>query len=139
MRQKMKVNDLRIKNYVEAFYFDDADEKSGYFQITGLSEEGNLDEGYNFLLKCDGKFEQCTGIEPIILTDELFVKGNFTFDGTIFTHPKLGSVYFKKPFKEADYYLVKSNGGDKLTTVKYLHNIQNFFHVFTGEELDIVL
>lgn len=135
----MKVNDLRINNYVEAFYFDDAEEKSGYFQITGLSEEGNLDEGYNFLLECNGKFEQCTEIEPIILTDELFVKGSFTFDGTIFTHPKLGSVYFKKPFKEADYYLVKSNGGDKLTTVKYLHNIQNFFHIFTGEELDIVL
>lgn len=76
---------------------------------------------------------------PIPLTEEILLKCGFDQNEYCFFIPKISNIYFKKPFIEADYFLVKSIGGDKLTTAKHLHQLQNLYFALTGEELNVQL
>jgi len=75
--------------------------------------------------------------EPIQLTNSWFEK--FGFDGSeyFYLHQKMYGIYFRKPYVEAKHYLVKSNGQDSITTLNYVHQLQNLYFALTGEELTI--
>ncbi|TDQ79567.1 hypothetical protein [Sphingobacterium yanglingense] len=77
-------------------------------------------------------------VSPIILSEEILLKCGFRgSDDSIFSHSRTGSIYFKKPFRESKFYMVKSIGQDKITTVQYLHQLQNLHFALTGEELEV--
>lgn len=78
-------------------------------------------------------------VEGIKLTDELFNKCVFISTSNGFFRPDLGEIFISKPFAECGYYLVKTESGVKLTSLKYLHQLQNFYHVITGQDLKIGL
>ena len=77
-------------------------------------------------------------LKPIELTEEILLKCGFDVNIDIYYLPKMNG-YFKKPFKEAEHFLYKSNSSDKLSSVKHLHQLQNLYYALTGEELEINL
>lgn len=105
-----------------------------------MSKDGvtiNVKVEPSILMILTGKVDK-KGIEinPIPLTEEILLKCGFDTNIDIYYTSKLNG-YFKKPFIEADYFLYKSPTGDKLTSVKHLHQLQNLFHSLTGTELEI--
>jgi hypothetical protein len=51
-----------------------------------------------------------------------------------FEHSQMGCIRLhKSPYG----WNVKTSSGNKLTTIKYFHHLQNFFFTITGNELKI--
>lgn len=82
------------------------------------------------------------GIYAIEITHEILKKCGFDntrcdFYGNeqkdSWFHEKLGSVYFTQA-KSEKWWLIKINNTG-LTSCKYLHQVQNFYQIITGEEL----
>lgn len=78
-------------------------------------------------------------IKPIPLTEEILLKCGLDLIGTSYFIKQLTCIYFSKPYVEATQLLVKSNSGDKLTSVMYLHQLQNLYFELTGQELNVKL
>lgn len=117
-------SELRIGNYIALKYNGNTD----VIKVDSIEYETINDD---ILLKA---------IEPIPLTEEILLKCGFNgFDTTILTHDSIELIYLRKPFIQSNYYLVKSNGGNKLTSVQCLHQLQNLYFALTGEELTINL
>lgn len=75
-------------------------------------------------------------LNGVALTEEILLKCGFNgFDTTILTHDNIDSIYLRKPFIQSNYYLVKSNGGNKLTSIQYIHQLQNLYFAIVGKEL----
>ncbi len=80
-------------------------------------------------------FDDCNGI-PI--TIEYLNKFNFKNDSLgFFYNPKLGSVFLQEPYVNSKHYLVKTNEGSKLTSVYFVHQLQNIYYDLTGEQLTL--
>lgn len=122
----MKANELRVNNYVFS------KETQSYQKITGITEENIYIDTITF------DYPDYDEIEPIELTEEILLKCGFKVSIDIYYLLKMNG-YFKKPFKEADHFLYKSNSGDTVSSVKHLHQLQNLIHAITGEELEINL
>jgi len=75
-------------------------------------------------------------IRPIPLTEICLTNFGFENASGSYFHNKLPSLYFKKPYGGADYYLVKTISLDKLTSIKTVHQLQNLYFALTGEELN---
>lgn len=76
--------------------------------------------------------------KPIELTEEILLKCGFDVNIDIYYLPEMNG-YFKKSFKEDDCFLYKSNSGDKLSSLKYLHQLQNLYWCLCEKELEIEL
>ena len=78
-------------------------------------------------------------VNAIPLSDEWvvdklgFEKLNFHF----YFHPMLGGMFLRTPFLLADRYYLKTNMGDNVTVVRYVHQLQNIFFSITGEDICI--
>lgn len=123
----MKASEFRIGNKV--YYLLEPGEKL----VTTLDSED-----INLMSKKESYLDIH---EPIPLTHDILLNSGFEKHLLNYDHPKLGSLQFC-PISangEIRYLLVKSNGGDKLTTIKYVHQLQNLFWVMTGEELEVKL
>lgn len=77
---------------------------------------------------------------PIPLTEDILLKCGFGGSNeTIFTKMDIGPIYFSRPYVGAKHYLVKAISGDKITSVKHLHQLQNLYFALTGKEIKINL
>lgn len=110
-------NWVRILNGISKYYYHQLNR----FDIYKMNETDSIDT------------------EPIPLTEEILLLCGFDLIGECFFISKLPSIFLKKPFIGADYLLIKSNGGDQLTSIRYLHQLQNLYYCLCGEELNIKL
>lgn len=127
----MEVNELRIGNYVR---YDNS-----FIKVTTIAVDFNNNP---IIIAHTDSWTWSSNqmhIQPIELTEEIFIKCGFEYDKFLIIHSKLGGIYLSEPFREADYFLIKSNSGDKISSIKYLHQLQNLFFILTGEELQINL
>jgi len=76
-------------------------------------------------------------VKGINLIDDLIERCMFVATQDGYFRQELGEIFISKPFSECGYHLVKTGSGSKLTSLKYLHQLQNFYHVITGQELII--
>lgn len=138
----MLVNELRIGNWVkikEEFSKTEFPLKTLEFEIKGFNDgTRRRDEGAKQILywsipnivfgtTVSGSYDiEC---EPIPLTEEWLLKFGFE---------PLGSSRFD--FKIFTYYLYDGsfyNQSSRLSTIKYVHQLQNLYFALTGEELKI--
>ena len=144
----MKVEDLRIRNYVECKTVNGC--KIG--QIEHLS-------GDFFMAVIDGKtygqkygqFKQC--IEPILLTEEILLKCGFRKDKSGFYRYdnyndsisiKVGSSYTfieyaNLCFNPEDVTETNYSSSLEFPNQIHLHTLQNIWNLLTGKELEIKL
>ena len=115
----MKANELRIGNYTEQG-------KINSFWEGGIC----LKYGKSF------KFSE---LNPIPLTEDILLKCGIEIDGS-FGHIKhFESIYLLKPWIEADHFLLKTIGGECISKIKHLHQLQNLYFALTNGELKIEL
>lgn len=121
----MKATELRIGNWVYQSSLYGNAQCSAY-------------EIYNFdrMQKCGFGADYYKHWEPIPITPEIFEKAGFLNNNGYFSHQKLGPTFLQQG---ADWFFVKTMGGGKLTTIKYVHQLQNLYFALTGEELKIKL
>lgn len=127
----IQANELRVGNWV----LNPDKQKCVIKEISAIGTVcvNNLD-----FWKEDNNFGYSTNeIIPIPLTEEILLKCGFENTHGLFTKEDLTPVYLRKPFLEADFYHVKTISGDKLTSIKYLHQLQNVYFALTGQELTI--
>jgi uncharacterized protein YpbB len=123
----IKPNELRVGNLI--IY-------AGRIITVTAIKKNLIFNGKNFDLNMEPCYEPFRGIQ---LTDEILRDWCCFKDYVgIFSHEKIGSIMFK-PVYGHSHFLVKSNGGYPLTSVKYLHQLQNLYFALTGEELTVNL
>lgn len=124
---ELRAQDLRIGNWVEE-------------PVLGLVKVHELLNSFAGLMKETTLFSiNYENINPILITEEILLKCGFDLIGTSYFIKSLPIIYFSKPYVEAEHLLGKANCGDKLTSVKYLHQLQNLYFALTGQELEVNL
>lgn len=126
----MKSNELRIGNIV----FDEHD-----FPLY-VSAIYPAKDGTGYLI--EDSSENVIPIEntkPIPLTTEILERSGFINCSEAMFQSKIGTLFLKRPFVEANHFLVKTTSLDKITSIRSLHELQNFFYSITGEEMTVVL
>ncbi len=132
----MKTKDLRIGNLVYVKYTDsNFIEKQGITRVIGLSEEGNLGDGWKIELEAlEEDFENVEAY-PIELTEEILLKCGFEFshitgDERVFSNKKINLL-----INAYDNNIIKFN----VFIIKHLHQLQNLYFALTQIELEIKL
>ena len=124
----MEAKELMIVNY----FINDLNDVAN---ITEIESDGVLGVTGQYR-----KFTYFNLMQPIPLTEEWLGKFGFKkIEGSNnYYHPKTGSICFTKVCEPHNYYLVKTGFGSGLTSVKYIHQLQNLYFALTGEELEVV-
>lgn len=119
----MKPQELRIGNII---YFslksDNGRKSAGKVKLSEIEH----------LMHNDGVFNY----EPIPLTEEILLKCGFKKGIGEFQHCKLGAIRLL-PIHNRPYFLVKSISGDPISSINFLHQLQNLYFALTGEELTV--
>lgn len=117
----MKANELRLGNWVNLPH---GDVQIKYF----------IEIGAHFTDNNGGTFES---LHPIPLTEEWLLKFGFMKHPikTEYLHTKMGGLRIITYY--GNNYLVKTIRGDAITSLKYVHQLQNLYFALTGEELEI--
>lgn len=135
-------NELRIGNYLK-------DQDGLIVVVKGIDSDrsyehkGKLHVGtaqcyYNEYNGTTGKWLET--LNPIPLTEEVLLKCGFMGnESSYYLHKDFASLHLEKPFLDSAHYLVKTILGDKLTSVKSVHQLQNLLFATTGKELEIHL
>src|SRR5690606_18587286 len=76
---------------------------------------------------------------PIPLTEEILLKCGFEIDGNFCYIKSFQSIYLAKPWREANHFLLKTIGGECLSRLQHLHQLQNLYFALCGEELEVNL
>ena len=131
----MEVKDLRIGNFVKSTFDDLICEILDIYAHQGDDVYCSHKYGQDLL---DVKY----GIEPILLTEEFFLKNGFKKDPMI-------TQYGKEIDEFLISYIVGVNGcllsiqGKKCQFykygIKYIHELQNAYYYLTNQELEIKL
>ncbi len=131
----MKTKELRIGNFVKSTFDDLICEILDIYAHQGADVYCSHKYGQDLL---DVKY----GIEPILLTEEFFLKNGFEKDPMI-------TQYSKKIDEFLISYIDGVNGcllsiqGEKSQyykyDIKYIHELQNAYYCLTGEELEVKL
>ncbi len=115
-------NELRIGNYL---YYEGTTQVAKVQLLNAPNVVGCRDEY--------GSFTPNTKHEAIPLTEQILLKCGFEGeDSNIYVHASIGSVYLMKPFKNCEHYLVKYGLAGGLTSLKYVHQLQNLYFALTG-------
>lgn len=125
----MNTNELMIGNLVYG-------NKDNPVKIDKIVAEWNNVEVRGWYLHDRAFGASNDSLRPIPLTEEWLLKLEFEQNLDSFFNEKI-NLYLIKPFPTADYFLVKSNLGDKITSVKNVHQLQNFYFALTGVQLKI--
>lgn len=139
----MKVKDLRIGNIVFGGW-EDYEENSNHSicLVTGLSEDQQLGEGWNFMLEnmetkgVENYFE----MKPIPLDEEWLLKFNFKIEEI---HAGLSEADFGHNPITQDFILTIKNTGsgwfyrNSHFKLDYVHQLQNLYFALCGEELEL--
>jgi len=124
----MRANELRIGNWL---HFDNFIGNSHYIQVTPrMFRNMGLDCSDNLEIELNQYYE------PIPLTEEMLLKCGF--------HKELDAFYRKNKSQMIevcfhDDGILITNQSVCLSSIKYLHQIQNLFFALTNEELNIEL
>jgi hypothetical protein len=117
----MKVNDLRIGNYVYSEIFDMT------IKVEGIIFGGAI----QFHRKEYDYIEQVFSFEPIPLAEEWLLRLGFTLD-----HEQ--QSFCHRTFVLNDFELIEEMDGRYTYNnieIKYVHKLQNLYFALTGEEL----
>lgn len=129
----MKVNELRIENYVNI--------EGDVVKVKEIYEKS--------IYYANGEYESYATedfIHPIKLTEELLVKIGFVKENEVnrmYNNRCVVSYYIGNFYKELVIEVRRENGFYKNNIVHYdiknLHELQNIYYCLTGEELNIEL
>lgn len=138
--EPLKVEDFRIGNYVNAIYevYDDITDVTELRKtpgtISGVDIDGNLGEGWNYMLNIfDPYVESFDDIEPIELTEEWLTRFGCTKPEA---HDDYGGMLYSFGDGEGSIR-IKDGAWDFTYTkieLKYVHQFQNFIHAMTGKD-----
>src|SRR5690606_20711074 len=78
-------------------------------------------------------------LKPIPLTEEILLKCGFEKHGNFYYIKSFKSIYISRPWLEANHLLLKTLGGECISKVKHLHQLQNLYFALCGEELEVKL
>lgn len=61
----------------------------------------------------------------------------FNSGNTIDTYyrPDWGQIYLHRPHRDSKHWLVKASGDVNITSIEFVHQLQNFHHSICGQEL----
>lgn len=143
----MKVNELRIGNYVK---FYDPINGTNIYKVYNIDDRGSVSR---VSLNDKGQLASCTvkDIEPIELTGDILINIGFKKG-----YNEIYSKTIKDDFYEysVSYQNIKDNKYSfvtygykndelkrqiRLDNIQYLHELQNIFFSFTNKELEIKL
>ncbi|MDV3822937.1 hypothetical protein CMU07_09240 [Elizabethkingia anophelis] len=119
----MKIQELRIGNYIN------------HSELSGITEVIAIGKDYiHILFNNETLYESIKWFTPIPLTEEWLLKFDFTLKSDID-----GEYYEKNGVK---VLILRSETihfffGNPYTKEKYVHELQNYFHINTGEELTL--
>ncbi|HLY69112.1 MAG TPA: hypothetical protein VKR53_05250 [Puia sp.] len=71
---------------------------------------------------------------PVTIAGEWLIKFGFSFE-TSYVHFKLSPIYVIQ--EKEGWFLMKHGIKINYHALLYIHQLQNFFYCFTGEELEI--
>lgn len=132
----MKAQDLRIGNIVSCKAYlseptkviaimDSGDERGNYLRLEGVPH-GVWMENKGELI-----------VNGVPLTEGVLVKLGFNS----FENEETQMMLFKKCFIELDYDIAKKvfsiSYNNEGILIQHIHQLQNIYHVFTGEELNL--
>lgn len=131
----MKVNELRIGNLV---LYNDL-----YCKIIGIDKIG-MDEDRVLVEYHNGETDYCYigYIEPILLTEEFFLKNGFEKDPMITQYSKEIDEFLISYIDGANGCLLSIQGKKSQFykyDIKYIHELQNAYYCLTNEELNVEL
>ena len=120
----MKATELRIGNYI-------LDEENEVRQVIELSQT---------LIRTSCDFTLLTSeVKPIPLTEDILLKCGFEIDGIFCYIKSFQTIYLVKPWREANHFLLKTIGGECLSRLQHLHQLQSLYFALCGEELEVNL
>lgn len=126
----MKANELRIGNLL--MYNSPVSLTSEMIELNIYHLSDILGET---VLSCS---DRKNAYEPIPISEEWLLNFGFDFQEPYhWFHNKIQPIFITKSFLESDTFLVKTTFGDKLTSLKFVHDLQNFYFSITGEELEL--
>lgn len=73
---------------------------------------------------------------PIPLTDEVLIRAGFAKNGNEFTYPDW-FIALSFDCEESDWHCYELRDSFWITSIKYLHQLQNLFFSLCGTELEI--
>ena len=138
----MKVRELRIGNYISGIYingdcseYDSYEENEELCKVVGIDSVGFSE--YNIWVDGLEKsgIENYDSFEPIPITEEWLLKFGFEFN-VLTNRSELDDWRFDitKPANYDGFLLCE--GSTAITDrIKYVHQLQNLYFAFTGEEL----
>ena len=130
----MKVNELRIENYVNI--------EGDVVKVKEIYEKS--------IYYANGEYESYATedfIHPIELTEEVLVKIGFkknTIYGSVIEYfpidDNLASIFCTKEKQNIRIQVVRKNTSETIAKyIKYLHELQNIYYCLTNEELEVEL
>lgn len=123
--------ELRVGNYVHVPTLDNE-----LYEMSTISRYGRDCSVTDNKLGYQSSILDIENINPIPLSEEWLINLGFEEDmSTFYYNAKIASIYLHTPYSGSKNWNVKANGGDKLTSVQYVHQLQNLFYVLTGEDL----
>lgn len=139
----MNKTDFRLGNLIIAKYYDENGvEQETIAEISGISEDALLGDGWTYMLTTGLETEDYYGMTPIQLTKEILhkVENMQTKNG------KYGTYFHVEPFSHLVFFFIEdklavSKKEDKkiiwIQDIEYLHQLQNIFYILTNQELNV--
>ena len=124
----MKANKLRIGNLIRWISTGEIDTVKDIFSAGGKHGAGGKHESINNV-----NIQDC---EPIPLTEEWLKRFGFEKNMEIYYyHSKMSQIIIKQM---PNWHLVKTISGNQITSINNVHQLQNLYFAFTGNELKII-
>ena len=122
---ELKINELRIGNYVSHFSFE--------HQVESIHSKNKLSDKYRHIYFEDKTYDFFMTIKPIELNKEWLIK--FGFKVFEFDNEKLNQYKYKNRIIS----IINGNFVDRssFVVIKYVHQLQNLYFTLNGEELKV--
>lgn len=139
MSKEINLKDVRLGNSVLGYWTDDEGEVHSFeTKITGLDSEGNLGEGYSFMVEInDPDSDYLDGIKAIDLTDDKLLElGCFKpsdddpYGGMLYRINSNSCIRILNNQWEWDESYCNSS-----IELKYVHQFQNLIFILTGNDI----
>lgn len=120
--------ELMIGNYVN-------DENGFQMEVCSIHDDGTIYCDFDGNEGDMWEFDEKNPPKGVEITHEELLKLGFESDGNFYYINSFESIYLSKPWIGSNHLLLKTIGGECISKLKYLHELQNIFYILTGKQL----
>lgn len=123
--KKIEASDIRLNNWIEF--------KGENIQAMGIDFDDYRSDPAEYIINN----RAIIAYNAIPLTHDWLMKFGFETGNTIDSYYKgdLGQIFLRLPHMDSKHYLVKASHDVNITSIQYVHQLQNFYHAITGGDL----